>query len=182
MPTVRVGAEIWCIHQTWEINGVRNILLQVLQTGSECWAKRSLSPSSLGFGIWEQYDFTSLGSFRCCVIKYSPLWFIMRLHNRNPSFLAFSLPPSLSPNCRGKLLPGFYVSGQAFSRRAGNRVIVSVVMCCNEVFSGFPIATSVPLLARWPIWNHLIQIIAPCCQHLLSAWTSKYSPRVIFNL
>lgn len=39
--------------------------------------KKELSPSSSRSDVWEQYDFTSLGSFRCCVIKYSPLWFIM---------------------------------------------------------------------------------------------------------
>lgn len=57
------------------------------------------------------------------------------------------------------------------SQRAGNKATVSPVMSYN-VSSGFPIATSAPLLDRWPIWNHLIWVLSPHCQHLLSVWTS----------
>lgn len=59
-------------------------------------------------------------------------------------------PPSFPQNAKGSCCLGSMCLGK-LSQGELETVIVSVLMCYNEVLSGFPIATSVPLLARWPI-------------------------------
>lgn len=56
----------------------------VLETTSCFWDKlvlgaeqKGVCPSYLRSGMREQYDFTSLGSFNCCVSACSALWFIV---------------------------------------------------------------------------------------------------------
>lgn len=96
-----------------------------------------------------QFHFSRLLQMLCNYVQSFMVYYVTP---QQKSFIPSLFPPSSSfPKLPREAVACVLCVWASFLKESWKRGIVLVVMCYNEVSSGFPIANSVPLLARWPI-------------------------------